>query len=144
MKNQRVNLEGRQVQLRVDELFVEQLQCQMQAIINEKYLGQLFSLEFKGIIELCERIIVSCIEESHYIFLVSDLLLKWILLVLALKSDATQKSRIMDKALEIVKYLLILFRENEYNFVQLEVQVINNIIQIYLRTDVLKFSKHAV
>jgi hypothetical protein len=135
MKKQRVNLEDRPLLLEVDTLYVETLQCQMQAIINTKYLGQLFSLEFKAIISLCERMIVSCIEEAYYIYLITDLLLKWVYLILALKCDDRQKNKLLEKALEIVKHLLILFRENAFKFGELEVTVINSILTVYLKAE---------
>jgi len=50
---------------------------------------------------------VSCVEEGDYIYLVSDLVAKWVLLVVYLMND----KEIIDKGIEVVKYLLILFNE---------------------------------
>jgi hypothetical protein len=50
--------------MEIDQLFIELLQQEMQAIINVKYIQLLFSMKDSIIIEMQERIIVSCVEEG--------------------------------------------------------------------------------
>jgi hypothetical protein len=65
------------------------------------------------------------------VYLVSDLILKWIYLILNFKSTITA---ILEKSIEIVKYILLVFNQNPlFNFSELEVLMMNLVLHIYIK-----------